>query len=56
MSDWIVVRERPNQIWQLYNLKDDEQESKDLTAARPDQFQKLGAEIRNWKTKLSHRS
>jgi arylsulfatase A-like enzyme len=54
MGDWKIVRERPNQPWQLYNLKDDERESKDLAAARPDQVQKLVAEIRNWKTKLSH--
>lgn len=54
MGDWKIVRERPNQPWQLYNLKNDERESKDLVAARPNQVQKLVAEIHKWKTKLSH--
>jgi arylsulfatase A len=52
MGDWKIVRERPNRPWQLFNLKDDERESKNLAAVHPGQVQKLQVEFRNWKTEL----
>lgn len=53
MGDWKIVRERPSRPWQLFNLKNDERESRDLAAAQPAQLQKLQAEFRSWQTKLN---
>ncbi len=48
MGDWKIVRERPDQRWQLFNLQNDERESEDLAAARPEIVAKLEAEVRKW--------
>ena len=48
MSDWKIVRERPNRSWQLFNLKDDQQESRDLASRQPEAVKKLVAEFRKW--------
>ncbi len=52
MGDWKIVRERSDRPWQLYNLKDDERESKNLAGSHPEQLRKLDAEVHDWKTNL----
>lgn len=52
MGEWKIVRERPDRPWQLYNLKDDERESKNLAASRSDQLHKLESEFHKWSAKL----
>ena len=53
MGEWKIVRERPDRSWQLFHLKNDERESRDLSAAQLGQLQKLQAEFRSWQTKLN---
>ncbi len=48
MGDWKIVREQPEQRWQLYNLRQDSSESNDLAAERPEQLAKLEAEFAKW--------
>ena len=41
MGDWKIVREQPNQKWQLFNLKSDIGERNNLAAAEPAILKKL---------------
>ena len=48
MGDWKIVRERPDQPWQLYNLEYDLSESHNLADAHPETLAKLIAEFEAW--------
>jgi arylsulfatase A-like enzyme len=52
MSDWKIVRERPDRPWQLFNLKDDQREAENLASAQPEVVEKLAAEFRRWKRSI----
>ena len=48
-GDWKIVREQPDRPWQLFNLKDDVTESKDLARNRPDKVADLNKLFQAWK-------
>lgn len=48
-GDWKIVREKPNQPWQLFNLAEDLPESHDLASARPERVQELERTFAEWK-------
>ena len=48
MGDWKIVREKPDQRWQLFNLSKDIGESHDLAATRPEKLHQLKAEFQSW--------
>ena len=45
---WKIVREKPTLPWQLFNLKDDLSESKNLAEEQPGQVEKLKATCADW--------
>jgi arylsulfatase A-like enzyme len=47
-GDWKIVRETPDQPWQLFNLATDIAESKDLTGENPAKVSELTAEFNGW--------
>lgn len=49
MGDWKIVREKPDQSWQLFNLKDNMEETNDLADAEPNRLQQLTAEFDRWR-------
>lgn len=51
-GDWKIVRERPGEAWQLFNLKNDLSESMDLAALKPDRRAELVAEFATWQKVL----
>ena len=51
-GDWKIVRERPGEAWQLFNLKNDLSESMDLAALNPDRRAELVAEFATWQKVL----
>ena len=42
-GDWKIVRTDPGKPWELYNLRDDISESKDLSSELPEMVDKLNA-------------
>ncbi|NNE91553.1 MAG: sulfatase-like hydrolase/transferase [Verrucomicrobiales bacterium] len=48
-GDWKIVREKPNQPWQLFHLADDLAESKNLAAEKPERLAELVAEFERWR-------
>ncbi len=48
-GDWKIVRERPEQPWQLFDLAGDLPESNDLAERYPGRVAELEAEIQRWK-------
>jgi len=48
LGQWKIVREKPVQPWQLFNLKDDISESKNLAKKQPAQVEKLKAAFAAW--------
>ena len=48
MGNWKIVREKPNQMWKLYNLARDDAESKNLASERPADVARLIAEFQKW--------
>ena len=42
-GDWKIVRTKPDQPWQLFNLKDDISESQNKASERPDLVEKLNS-------------
>ncbi len=50
MGDWKIVREKPDQPWQLFNLKDDLSESNNLATSDTKQLSELVKEFRRWET------
>jgi len=47
-GNWKIVREKPNRLWQLFNLKDDLSESRNQAKERPDRLKKLKASFAAW--------
>ena len=47
-GDWKIVRERPNHPWQLFNLKEDLSESRNLAKEQPERLEKLEASFAAW--------
>ena len=47
-GDWKLVSEYPENRWQLYNLKDDRSELKDLSAKHPDKVARLVMQYEQW--------
>ena len=47
-GDWKIVRTRPNEPWQLYNLADDLGEQQNLAATHPEQCDQLATEFERW--------
>lgn len=47
-GEWKIVRERPGQPWQLYNLADDLEESQDLASQHPERVAQLLAARTVW--------
>jgi arylsulfatase A-like enzyme len=47
-GDWKIVREKPDQPWQLFNLANDLQESHNLAADRPERVAELEALFAGW--------
>jgi len=50
--DWKIVRERPEQPWQLFHLEHDPAESADLSEKHPDRLRQLEQEFQNWQRDL----
>ena len=55
MNDWKIVREKPAQTWQLFNLANDPSESHDLAATHPETLDKLTGEFSRWQTSFQPR-
>lgn len=51
-GDWKIVRESPDEPWQLYDLEDDLSESNNLAAQRPDKVDALRGKFRDWQQSL----
>jgi len=47
-GDWKIVREKPNQPWQLFNLATDLGESQNLASAQPERVAELEAARADW--------
>ncbi len=47
-GDWKIVREHPDQAWQLFDISDDELESHNLAATHPDKVEELESTRREW--------
>ena len=52
-GDWKIVREKPNQSWQLFHLAEDISESRDLAESEPDKRAELVAEFDRWEKSLT---
>ncbi|APZ94092.1 sulfatase-like hydrolase/transferase [Fuerstiella marisgermanici] len=49
-GDWKIVREKPSQPWQLFNLKSDLSESNNLASANPERVADLASTFEAWQT------
>jgi len=49
-GDWKIVREHPNRPWQLFHLKSDQQESRNLAEDRPDKVHALNRAFATWRS------
>lgn len=52
MGDWKIVRTKPDQPWQLFNLPRDLGESNDLSAQQPAVLRQLSSEFARWRATL----
>jgi len=52
-GDWKIVRERPDRAWQLFNLKVDPEESRDLAKSNPDKVEELKHAFEAWRSTFS---
>jgi arylsulfatase len=48
MGDWKIVREKPDNAWQLFNLVEDLGESVDLAKTNPSKLNELVSVIGEW--------
>ena len=48
-GDWKIVREKPDQAWQLFNLSSDLGETKDRSADEAERVEALSAEFERWR-------
>jgi arylsulfatase A-like enzyme len=51
-GDWKIVRQRSDQAWQLFHLKDDQQESRNMAKDHPEKVDQLHSAFRGWKAAL----
>lgn len=51
-GDWKIVRERPDHPWQLFNLRDDPAERRNLAEIHKQQLADLTAEFEDWQQRL----
>lgn len=51
-GNWKIVREKPEQAWQLFQLKQDPQEARNLAGKYPEKVEELRNALRNWRTAL----
>ena len=49
MGDWKIVRTKPDEQWKLFDLKNDDSETKDLAAVRPEKLAELLKEFAAWR-------
>ena len=47
-GDWKIVREKPSQPWQLFNLANDLEESRNLAPEQPERVARLKAVFADW--------
>jgi arylsulfatase A len=47
-GDWKIVREKPSQPWQLFNLREDLAESHNLAEEQPERVEELARTFRQW--------
>lgn len=47
-GDWKIVREKPNQPWQLYDLAEDLSETHDLASIHPERVKELDRTFAEW--------
>ncbi len=52
-GNWKIVRERPDQAWQLFHLTDDKQESRNLARDDPEKVNELQDAFRTWRAALA---
>ena len=52
MGDWKMVREKPEEPWELYHLGDDPSEKIDLAHNNPQKLKELVAEFERWRTEF----
>ncbi len=56
MGDWKLVKPKgkniPNASWELYNLKQDGGETKNLAVENPGKVKKMSAAYEVWKTQV----
>ena len=52
-GDWKIVRERPDRPWQLFNLRTDLSETKNLAASHEKKLGELTAEFERWENQVS---
>ncbi|WP_339749912.1 sulfatase-like hydrolase/transferase [uncultured Rubinisphaera sp.] len=48
MGQWKIIRQAPDQPWQLFDLTTDLAESKDRASVHPEIVERLDAELRRW--------
>lgn len=47
-GDWKIVRESPDEVWQLFNLKEDISESKNLSGMFPETVARMHGQFSEW--------
>ncbi len=52
LGDWKIVRTRPDESWQLFDLKKDPSESENQSIAKPEKLAELVHEWQNWETEF----
>lgn len=52
-GNWKIVRERPDQAWQLFHLQDDEPESRNLARDHPGKVNELQDAFNTWRATLA---
>ena len=53
MGDWKIVRENPDQDWQLFHLQEDPSESQNLSQKMPKRLARLSKEFGRWQKSIS---
>lgn len=51
-GDWKIVRERPDEAWQLFNLKNDLAESQNLAASHAERVEELKKAFASWERSI----
>ncbi len=52
LGDWKIVRTKPDEPWQLFELKGDPSETDDQSAANPEKLADLIHEFKSWQTEF----